>query len=113
MKRVVCMNVLPGEPLDGSGKVCIHLYVQDESGPFIEPHALHPVFENGEQVKQKMVARPTRGRLACNPKRDATTIVRGKVTTVTHRTDDPRAVTCSKCKASEDYMKMMLKLEQR
>jgi hypothetical protein len=30
------------------------LFVQDERGPFIEPSALHPVFENGQQVKQRL-----------------------------------------------------------
>ena len=106
VRKVVNMKVLPGEPLDGTGRVCIHLFVQDELGRFVEPHALHPVFEDGVQVKQKVDARPTRGRLACDPNRDPAPKTRGNITTVTPRTDDPQAVTCLKCRASEDYKAM-------
>ena len=102
-KRVVGMNVLPGEPLDGSGRVCIHLFVHDECGPFVEPHALHPVFKDGEVVKQQLVAKPTRGRLACNQKRTVAPVTRDGVTTITPRTDDPRAVTCLRCCSSAEY----------
>lgn len=105
------MIVLPGEPRDGTGRVCIHLFVQDERGAFAEPHALHPVVVDGEQVKQKVEARSTLGRLACDPKRKVAPVVRGKVTTVTMRSDDPRAVTCGKCKDSPDYKAMMARLE--
>ena len=102
--RAINLRVLPGEPLDGSGRICIHLFVQDERGSFIEPHALHPVFENGVQ---KVQAKPTRGRLACDPKRDPAPVTRGGVITVTPRTDDPRAVTCPRCMASDEYIKAM------
>lgn len=106
--RAINLRVLPGEPLDGSGRICIHLFVQDaKRGSFIEPHALHPVFENGAQVKQKVQAKPTRGRLACDPKRDPAPVTRGGVITVTPRTDDPRAVTCPRCMASDEYIKAM------
>lgn len=105
-KRVVNINVLPGEPTDGSGRVCIHLFVQDERGPFTEPHVLHPARgDGGEPVKNKLEARPTRGRLACDPKRTVAPRSRSGVTTVTPRTDDPRAVTCEKCIASSYYEK--------
>lgn len=103
--RIVKLNVLPGEPTDGTGRVCIHLFVRDERGLFVEPHALHPVFEDGVQVKQRVVAGPARGRLACDPKRDARPLTRGNVTTVTPRTEDTNAVTCLKCLASSDYAK--------
>lgn len=102
------MNVLPGEPLDGSGRICIHLFVQDEKALFIEPHALHPVIgEDGNPIKQQVQALPTHGRLACNPKRNPAVSTRDGVTIVTPRTDDPRAVTCPKCIASADYARMM------
>lgn len=107
-KRTVSINVLPGEPLDGSGRVCIHLFVKDEAGPFVEPHALHPVIEDGVVVKGRLEAKPTRGRLACDARRDASPTKHGNVTVVTPRTDDPRAVTCVKCKASADYAAMTL-----
>lgn len=109
-RRIVGIKVLKGEPLDGTGRVCIHLFVQDERGPIIEPHALHSVFENGVQVKQKVAARPTRGQLACDPKRLVAPVTRGGVTTVTARTDDPQAVSCLSCKASEVYKVMMSRI---
>ena len=105
-KRIVNVSVLPGEPTDGSGRVCIHLLVRDERGPFVEPHMLHPVMKDGEPVKQQLEARPTRARLACNPKRTVAPVTRGNVTTVTHRTEAVDAVTCPKCIASVDYAAM-------
>ncbi len=109
--RVINVRVLPGEPLDGSGRVCIHLFVQDNAGLFVEPHAVHPVFKDGVQVKQQVVCGPARGRLACDPKRNPTPTTHNGVITVTPRTDDPRAVTCTKCMASNDYKAMVAKLE--
>ena len=105
-KRIVSVKVLPGEPVDGSGRVCIHLFVQDERGSFVEPSALHPVIDNGVVVKQKVTARHTRGRLACDKKRNPAPTTHEGVTSVTSRTDDPRAVTCLKCIASVDYADM-------
>src|SRR3954467_7971518 len=113
VKRVVDLKVLPGEPLNGGGRMCIHLFVQDEvHGKFTEPHALHPALdEEGQPIKQKVTARPTLGRLACDPNRNpGPRVVRG-VTYVTIRTDDPRAVTCPKCLASADYKQMMSNYE--
>ncbi len=108
VKRVVGMSVLPGEPVDGTGRVCIHLFVQDERGPIVEPHALHPALDaHGQPIKQSVVARPTRGRLACDPRRKVAPVARIGVVNVTSRTDDPRAVTCPKCVASVEYARMM------
>lgn len=106
-KLTINMSVLPGEPLDGTGRICIHLFVKDDRGPFIEPHVLHPVVRDSKVVKQQLEAKPTRGRLACNPKRTVAPVTRNGVTTVTPRSDSPRAVTCPKCIASDDYKKMM------
>ena len=112
VKRVVHTKVLPGEPLDGSGRVCIHLFVKDVRGPFVEPHVLHPVLdEAGQPIKQRVEARPARGRLACDPKRRVAPVTRGYVTSVTPRTDDPRGVTCPKCLASKDYTEMTEQLQ--
>lgn len=105
-KRIVDLKVVPGQPTNGTGRVCIHLFVQDKAGLFVEAHALHPVFKDGQQVKQMVEARPTRGRLACDPKRAVKHVTRGNATLVTPRTDDPRAVTCPKCIASTDYKRM-------
>ena len=111
VRRVIDVKVLPGEPLDGSGRVSIHLFVKDEQGKFIEPHMLHPVYKDGVLVKQQLEARATRGRLACNSKRDPAPTTKGRVTTVTPRTDDPRAVTCPKCLASKDCVELLQQIE--
>lgn len=112
-RRIINVRTLPGESLDGGGRVCIHLFVADDSGRFVEPHALHPVVEDGEVQKQKLAARPTRGRLACDRKRTTAPVTKGAVTTVTHRTDDPRAVTCPGCIASPEYSELMESLTNR
>ena len=106
-RRLIDVKVLPGEPLDGTGRVCIHLFVPDEAGPFVEPHALHPT-----DVKGQVMAMATRGRLACDPKRTVAPVTRGRITSVTVRTDDPRATTCLKCKVSKDYARMMAPYEE-
>lgn len=107
-KRIINVIVLPGEPLDGSGKVCVHLFVPDESGPFVEPSALHMVDREGGG--KQLVTRATRGRLACDPKRTVAQTTRGKVTVVVLRTDDPRAASCSKCRATADYSEILKRI---
>lgn len=104
-KRVINMRVLPGQPLDGSGQVCIHLFVKDDHGSFVEPCVTCMVED--EEGRPRLSVRPSRGRLACDPKRSVASITRDGVTTITHRSDDPRAVTCPKCKASEAYRQRM------
>lgn len=112
-KRVVSVSVLPGEPLDGSGKVCIHLFVPDESGPFVEPHVLRPEIDERGNMTGRIVAKPTRGMLACNRKLLVKPVTVRGVTKITHRTDDPRAVTCPACKLTQPYLKMMENLGNR
>jgi len=112
-RPVINMSVLPGQPLNGTGKMCIHLFVQDEKGSFVEPHALHPALdENGAIIKQQLVAKETRGRLACDAKKQVAPTTRNGVTTITHRSDDPRVVTCPRCKQSVDYTQMMQQYEE-
>ena len=106
-KRVVDVGVLPGEAIDGAGRVCIHLFVPDTRGPFVEPHALHPVIKDSMIVKQQVEAKPTRGRLACSPVRTVAPVTRGGATRITLRSDDPRAVTCPRCIASTYYADAM------
>ena len=106
-RRIVNVSVIPGELLDGSGRVCIHLFIQDEQGPFVEMHVLHPVYEDGKRVKQRLEVKPTRGRLVCSLTRTVAPITRGGVTKVTLRTDDPRAVTCLKCLATKECKEIL------
>jgi len=97
-RRIINANVLKGEPLDGSGKVCIHFFVRDAAGSFVEPHVLHPSDRKGE-----LVAVPTRGRLACDPRRSVVPTTKNGVITVTPRTEEAGSVTCRKCKATAEY----------
>lgn len=109
------MRVCSGEPTDGTGRVCIHLFVPDPAGPFVEPHLIHirqGRDDSGKSTGREAVAVPTRGRLACDRRRTVAPVTRGGVTTVTPRTDDPRAATCPRCRASEDYRRMMARIEQ-
>src|SRR4051812_38884899 len=96
-KRIVSVKVLAGEPLDGTGRNCIHLYVRDPRGSFVEPHVLHPVYKDGVRVKQELTAKPARGRLACDPAKQVAPTTKNGVTQITQRSDDPRAVTCPGC----------------
>lgn len=109
MKRVVDIKVVKGEPTDGTGLVCIHLFVQDETGLIVEPHVLHmrDIKDRQGRVNKGLVAEPTRGRLACDPNRLVEPVTHNRVTTITMRTDDPRAVTCPKCCSSVDYVEKM------
>lgn len=92
----VGLKVLPGQPANSTGRVCIHLFVPDESGPFVEGNVTHV-------VDRKLVQGPVRGRIACNSKKLVSPVTRNGVIEVTLRSADPRAVTCPKCIASPDY----------
>ena len=112
-RRIVNVKLLPFEPTDGSGRARIHLFVPDERGPFVEKHVLQLVTETGEDgvTRREIEAKPARGRLACDPKKTVAPKVSNGVTTVTMRSDDPRAVTCARCCVSDDYARMMAALE--
>lgn len=113
IKRVIHMKVLPGEPTDGSGKVCIHLFVPDPKGTFVESCVLYPKLDDsGNRIGNQLVNKPTRGRLACDPKRSAVSVTVKNVTTVTPRTDDHRAVTCPRCIASRFYTDAVSTMER-
>lgn len=101
-KRVIDVKVLPGQPTDGTGKVAIHLFLKDDRGLFVEPNVM-----DIDPVEKRLTVGPRRGRLACDSRRTVASVTRGNVTTVTPRSDDPRAVTCLRCKASAEYAEMM------
>lgn len=108
-RRIVEVKVLPGEPTDGSGRVCIHLFVPDPVGQIVEPHVLHPA--PTPQQPNALEARATRGHLACDPRKPVAPVARGNVVVVTMRSDDPRAVTCHACITSALYQEAMARLE--
>ena len=109
--QIIDLKVVPGEPLDGSGRVCIHLFVKDDRGPFVEPHVLCPKKDGVSIARGDIEAKPARGRLACDPKRTVAPVTRGSIVTVTPRTDDPRAVTCPKCLASPECAELLKIIE--
>ena len=113
VKRIVNLSILPGEPTDGTGRICVHLFVVDEQrGSYREPHVLHPEIDAaGQVVKGRLTARSTLVRMACSRTRVPTPTTTQGITTVTLRTDDPRAVTCPKCLASEEYTARMAQIE--
>jgi len=110
--RKVTLQLLRGEPLDGTGRVCIHLVVPDEEhGTYIEPHFLHPELDaQGQPIKQRLVAKPTRVRLACSYTMTGEPINHVGMNFVVVRTDDPRAATCPKCIATKEYAAHMQRL---
>lgn len=113
-KRVINVSILPGEKTDGSGRVCIHLFVRDENGPLTEPHVLHQVDGDGDGEntgRKEMIARPTRGKLACGVIPSQTQS--SGIIKLVHRTDDPRAATCPRCMATDDYKTIMGQLERK
>lgn len=91
--KIIGLKVLPGEPTNGSGKICIHLFVVTK--------------ENGG----KGIFRAVSGHLACSPKKSSEVTERKGVTNVTMHTDDPRAATCPACIKSSDYTRIMKLLE--
>ena len=114
-KLVIEMKVLPGEPTDGGGRICIHLVVVDEKrGPFVESCVVHPAKDaDGKVIPSKFVFRPTRCRVACDPRKVPQTKPRNGVVMMLMRTNDSRAVTCPKCKESPEYKLMMKDIEER
>lgn len=103
------MSVLPGEPTDGTGRICIHLFLKDEKGSFVEPHVLHPALDkNGNVIKQQLVAKPTRGRIACDRnKKPQSKPNKDGSRTILHRTDDANAVTCPKCLETKECKQLL------
>lgn len=110
----ISLKVLKGEKTDGSGRISIHLFVRDDKGLFVEPHVLHkaPPDKDGTEHKRRLVTKPTRGRLACDPRKDPKPVKRNGIIHVTMRSDDPRAVTCPKCMSSPEYKELMNRLEE-
>lgn len=103
----ISLSVLPGEPTDGSGKICVHLLVEDKKG-LIAESMLHPVYgEDGQPIGQQLQLKPVKCRLACDPKRLVVPVVKNGITHITMRTDSPEAVTCPKCKQSNEYLTAM------
>lgn len=92
-QRVVNQRLLN----DGSGRVCIHMFVRDEAGPCVNPSS-----------KQGQGAI---GYIACNKQQNSVTPqMRNGETLVCTFSDDARAVTCPGCVASDEYRGQMAEL---
>lgn len=112
-KSIIHMNVLSGEPTDGSGQVCVHLFVPDSTGPFTESSVSRLDKCDAAKGNNRLTIGPCIGRLACDDKktRKVAPVTKGNTTTITPRTDDPRAVTCIKCISTEVYVQMMKSID--
>lgn len=96
MSRIVNQRYLD----DGSGRVCIHMFVHSNSGP-----AKTPAGVNGFQFAG------ARGFIACNPTQSQVTPqVRGSEHLLCTHSDDARAVSCPKCKESPEFLEQMKQL---
>ena len=96
--RVVEMKLLP----DGSGRVRIHWFQICEDGPAKTPAGT----VNTSAGSWEMCG--VQGRIACTPARDnVLPQYQGQVIHLTCRSEDPRAVTCPECQATEDYKAAM------
>lgn len=107
-RRIVDIKMLPGQPTDGSGKVCIHLFVPDGTGPIVERSVTQLVSApQGEGGGRRLSVGSAKGHIACDRKRLVAPRERGGVVSVTMRTIEPGAVTCPACIASKDYARIM------
>lgn len=103
-KRTINIPILKGQPTDGSGIICIHLLVRDPNGPFTENKVYHQApNQESNTRRKKLIRKPTKCRIACDPKKLVVPIIKNGVTFLTFRSEDPRATTCTKCKKSKDF----------
>lgn len=104
-KRIIGLQVLPGQPTNSTGRLCIHLFVRDTNGSFTENSVLHVDTNVGNSTsKRKLIAKPTKGRIACQRTLTPKNTKNGSMLL---RSDDPRAVTCPRCVKSPDFQMLM------
>lgn len=92
---------------DGSGRVCIHWLYEHPEGP------LETTDNSIMTATGPKVLKGRKWRMACNPNLKAISSVQdgARIIPWTH-TDDPRAATCPKCLATEEYKQRMKELEE-
>jgi hypothetical protein len=100
----VVLTVLPGEPTDGTGRVRIHHFVRDGAGPVRLPARVEPTPAGPLRLGGGV------GKIACRPALADVDRVAGGVARPVLFSDDPRAVTCPECRATEDYQKAQARL---
>jgi hypothetical protein len=99
--RVVEMRVLPG------GKVRIHWFERALDGPATTPSGMTTGAEGRLQVG------PVRGRIACMPTQaNVAPQTKGGVIRLVCHSDEPRAVTCPECMATENFKTALANLNE-
>src|SRR5215467_9714350 len=95
MTLPVTIRLLP----DGSGRVRIHWYVKFKGGP------IKSVAQNG------VINFPaSEGKIACSPDLGPSVRLSDGSMQLTHRSDDPRAVTCPECMATQEFKDAMAEI---
>jgi len=88
---------------DQSGKVCIHYFVHAPAGPAHTPAGAVGPFAYGGAA----------GYIACSPKTESVTprVAPDGTTTPVCHSNEPRAVTCPRCKESREWVQTMAAIE--
>jgi hypothetical protein len=86
---------------------CIHYFVRSEAGPVQTNEGKPPVSPKSE-VKLTTGFPGARGYIACNKQQNTVAAqMRGGVSHLCHHTPEPSAVTCPKCKATDEWRQQM------
>lgn len=111
MSRIVVLRTLPPDE-NGNRRVRICYFVKDEKGPIKIPNARLPKPKEGKHMPFRVPG--CAGYIACQPKRSSTNpIQKGGETHLCTRSDDPRAVTCPECMATDEFKVAMAEIEER
>jgi hypothetical protein len=110
--RTIRMRALPGEPLDGSGRIRIHFFVKDVRVKTQTPAGVVKTAVAGLPGPPLKVG-GVHGYIACNRARDPLTssVVNG-VHAVEPYSDDPRGATCPECLATPEFQAAMKVIEE-
>ena len=102
--ETINLKLLAGEPVDGSGRLCIHFLVQDDVGKIETPGTLTPALKENPFAPVVLELKgPRKWRIACRPEQNSVQPqVRNGVRYVCLYSNDPLAVTCPGCLESAD-----------
>ena len=98
------LKVLKGEPLDGSGKLCIHFLFETPDGLIDTSGEVPPGLEENPFAKIVLnLHGPRKWRLSCRPEQNTINPqVRNGVRYICLTSNEPLAVTCPDCLQSKD-----------
>lgn len=109
MSRTVELRVLP------DGRVRIHWFMFDQAGPVSLPHGTTKSgVAMGGSLPDENGDYCSRGRIVCQPQRTSILPEKGRrgITRPVVHSDDPRAVTCPECQATEEWKAAMANLKE-